>query len=69
VSKPKGSRNSRGHFHSKVVKNRRNYVANKRDLGFIQDDKLTKKDKDLIDRAVKRTIAEYGEALRLLGTK
>ena len=45
----------------------RNYVIDKKDLGGILNDELTKRDKDVIEKAVKRTVGEYGETLRLLG--
>lgn len=46
----------------------RTFVIDKKDLGGILDEKLTKKQKAGIERAVKKTIREYGETLRLLGT-
>lgn len=52
----------------KAVKVGRNYIINKKDLGGILGDELTKKDKEMIGRVVKRTVKEYGETLRLLGT-
>ncbi len=51
----------------KAVKVGRNYIIDKKDLGGILNDKLTKRDKDVIKKAVRRTIKEYGETLRLLG--
>ena len=52
----------------KAVKVGRNYVINKDDLGGILNDDLTRKDKEMINKAVKRTIKEYGETLELLRT-
>ena len=45
----------------------RNFVIDKRNLGGILDDKLTEKQKLEIEKAVKKTVKEYGETLRLLG--
>jgi len=50
----------------RAVKVGRNYVIDKKDLGGILNDELTKRDKDVIEKAVKRTVREYGETLRLL---
>lgn len=44
-----------------------NYVIDKKDLGIFKE-KLTKKEKSEINKAVKKTVKEYGETLRLLGT-
>ena len=52
----------------KAVKVGRNYVIDKDDLGGILNDDLTRKDKEMISKAVKRTIKEYGETLELLRT-
>lgn len=52
----------------KAIKVGRNFVIDKKDLGGILDDKLGKKEKLEIERAVKKTVKEYGETLRLLGT-
>jgi hypothetical protein len=52
----------------KAVKVGRNYVIDKDDLGGILNDDLTRKDKEMINKAVKRTIKEYGETLELLRT-
>ncbi|MBU2101246.1 helix-turn-helix domain-containing protein [Patescibacteria group bacterium] len=45
----------------------RNYVINKADLPIEVGGELTDAKKDLINRAVKKTVVEYGETLRLLG--
>jgi len=50
----------------KAVKVGRNYIINKEDLGGILNDDLTDKDKEMIDKSVKRTVKEYGETLELL---
>lgn len=46
----------------------RNFVIEKKDLGGILDEKLSDKEKQEIKKAVKKTVSEYGETLRLLGT-
>ena len=51
----------------KATKVGRNYIIDKKSLGGILDDKLTLKDKKLISQAVKKTLKEYGETLRLSG--
>lgn len=51
----------------KAVKVGRNYIIDKKDLGGILGKTLTKKQKSEIDKAVKKTVKEYGETLRLLG--
>jgi excisionase family DNA binding protein len=51
----------------KAIKVGRNYLIAKKDLGGILNDKLTQKDKKTISKAVKKTIKEYGETLKLLG--
>lgn len=45
----------------------RNFVIRKADLPFEVGGKLTEQKKHIIDKAVQRTVSEYGEALRLLG--
>lgn len=45
----------------------RNYVINKADLPIEVGGELTEAKKQLINRAVKKTVREYGETLRLLG--
>lgn len=50
----------------KAEKIGRNYIIHKKDIagfGGAIDEKI----KDKIDRAVKKTVAEYGETLKLLG--
>lgn len=51
----------------KASKVGRNYVIDSRDIGNILGTALTEQDKTDVDRAVKKTIREYGETLRLLG--
>lgn len=51
----------------KAIKVGRNFVIDKRDLGGILNKELSKKEKLEIERAVKKTVKEYGETLRLLG--
>jgi len=45
----------------------RNYVINKADLPIEVGGELTEIKKKLIDDAVRKTVSEYGETLRLLG--
>jgi len=52
----------------KAIKVGRNFVIAKKDLGGILGEKLTRKEKTEIEKAVKKTVEEYGETLRLLGT-
>ncbi len=52
----------------RAMKVGRNYVIDKGDLGGVLSDKLTEKDKETINNSVKKTVKEYGETLRLLGT-
>lgn len=52
----------------KAVKIGRNFAIDKKDLADIFKKKLNKQEKLEIERAVKKTIKEYGETLRLLGT-
>ncbi len=51
----------------KAVKVGRNYVIDKKELGDIFGDVLTKKRKKELEKAVKKVVREYGETLRLLG--
>jgi excisionase family DNA binding protein len=51
----------------KAIRVGRNYAISVKDLGGILGEELTKKDKAMINRVVKRTVKEYGETLRLLG--
>ena len=53
----------------KAVKVGRNFVIDKRDLGGVLDEGLSKKEKLAIEKAVQKTVKEYGETLRLLGGK
>lgn len=52
----------------KAVKIGRNFVIDKKDLGNILGSELNKKNKEEIEKAVKKTIEEYGETLKMLGT-
>jgi excisionase family DNA binding protein len=45
----------------------RNFFIDKKELGGILDKSLTEKKKAEISEAVKKTIKEYGETLKLLG--
>lgn len=51
----------------KATKVGRNYVIDKKDLPGFGGGELTDEQKKEIDEAVKRTVEEYGETLRLLG--
>lgn len=51
----------------KAFKIGRNYAIDKKDLPEIFGKVLNKEDKQIIEKAVKKTIKEYGETLRLLG--
>lgn len=51
----------------KATKIGKSYVIDPADIGNILDTTLTPADTRLVDLAVKKTVLEYGEALRLLG--
>ena len=51
----------------KATKIGRNFAIPRNEVDNILGKKLTKEQKQLIDRAVEKTIKEYGETLRLLG--
>lgn len=51
----------------KAVKVGRNYVINSEDVGNILGTALTAEDKHHVEQAVKKTVREYGETLKLLG--
>ena len=51
----------------KAAKVGRNFVIDKRDLGDILGNELTQSSKEEINKAVKKTVEEYGEALKKLG--
>jgi excisionase family DNA binding protein len=51
----------------KAIRIGRNYAINIKDIVDIIGQELLKKDKEEIDRAVTKTVAEYGEVLKLLG--
>ncbi len=53
----------------KAIKVGRNFVIHKKDLGNILGKVLNSKQKKEIDNAVIKTIREYGETLKLLGTE
>ncbi|KKW10585.1 MAG: hypothetical protein UY49_C0019G0004 [Microgenomates group bacterium GW2011_GWC1_49_7] len=53
----------------KAVKAGRNYIIDPRDVGNILGTSLTAEDKQVVDSAVKKTVREYGETLRLLGSE
>jgi len=52
----------------KAEKIGRDFVINKKDLGNILGKELTKEEKTEIEKAVKKTVEEYGETLKLLGS-
>ncbi|HPC88598.1 MAG TPA: helix-turn-helix domain-containing protein [Candidatus Saccharicenans sp.] len=51
----------------KAVRIGRTYAINTKDIADILGKTLTKKSKEEINQAIKKTIDEYGEVLRLLG--
>lgn len=51
----------------KAKKIGRNFAVGKKDLPDVLDAVLRKAQKQEIERAVKKTVKEYGETLRLLG--
>ena len=51
----------------KALKIGRNYAIPKKYLESILGKALSKEDKEEIGRAVKKTVAEYGQTLKLLG--
>jgi len=51
----------------KAVRIGRTYAINTKDVADILGKTLTRKSKEEIDQAIKKTVDEYGEVLRLLG--
>ncbi len=51
----------------KAMKIGRNFAIPKRYVAHILGKALSNKDKQSIDRAIKRTVQDYGEVLKLLG--
>lgn len=51
----------------KAEKVGRNFVIDKRDLGGIFKEGLSQEREREIDKAVEKTVKEYGETLKLLG--
>jgi excisionase family DNA binding protein len=51
----------------KAQKVGRNFVIDKKDLPFLLGESLGNAQKEKIDKAVAKTISEYGETLKLLG--
>lgn len=51
----------------KAKKIGRNFIINKKELGGIFEKELSQKKKEEIEKAVKKTVKEYGETLKLLG--
>lgn len=51
----------------KAVRIGRNYAVKIGELGAVLGKDLDRKEKREIDAAVKKTVAEYGETLKLLG--
>lgn len=43
------------------------YIISDEEVEKVLSEELTESDKELIDRAVKKTVEEYGEVLRRLG--
>ncbi len=52
----------------KAFKVGRNFVIDKKELGKILEKGLTDKQRTEIGKAVEKTVKEYGETLKLLGT-
>lgn len=46
----------------------RNFIIAKKELGGILEKELSRKKKEEIEKAVKKTVEEYGETLKMLGT-
>lgn len=53
----------------KAQKVGRNYIIKQSDVFNFVNGKLSKRTKSKITRAVKRTVREYGETLKMLGTE
>lgn len=53
----------------KAIKAGRNYIIDPHDVGTMLGTSLTADDKQAVDAAVKKTVQEYGETLRLLGAE
>lgn len=51
----------------KAMKIGRLYAVAKSEIPSLTRESLTKNNKEMIDKAVVKTVAEYGETLRLLG--
>jgi len=51
----------------KATKIGRNYAISRKILGVISGQALDEQDKKEIDLAVKKTVAEFGQTLKLLG--
>ena len=51
----------------KAIKVGRSYVIPKESVSFIFEKSLSPAQKERIDKAVAKTVKEYGETLRLLG--
>jgi len=51
----------------KAIRPGRNYLISKDDLTGVLDDNLTFAQKESVAQAVKKTVEDYGETLRLLG--
>ncbi len=53
----------------KAVKVGRSFVIAKKDLEDVLSVGISDSDKERIDQAVKKTVKEYGETLKMLGNK
>ena len=53
----------------KATKIGRNYAINRGEIAMILGKNLREEDKKEIDEAVKRTVKEYGQTLKLLGSE
>lgn len=53
----------------KAKKVGRNYIINRADIEILLDKSLNKRLKKQIEDAVKKTVKEYGETLKMLGNE
>lgn len=51
----------------KATRAGRNFVIETKDLGGVLGTEISEKEKITVEKAVKKTVREYGETLRLLG--
>lgn len=51
----------------KAIKVGRNYIISQKEVSAILGSSLSDQNKAMLDQAVKRTVKDYGETLKLLG--